>query len=90
MMSWYQNDWSGAAVLGMVTMLAVWGVLVGIAIWAIARFTRSDRPPAQELETPRVVLDRRFAAGDIDAESYAQARRILDLRSRTDSHSRGN
>ena len=78
MMGWYQNDWNGAAVLGMVMMAVVWGGLVALGIWAIARFTRSDRPPVQELETPRAVLDRRFASGDIDAESYTQARRILD------------
>lgn len=78
MMGWFQNDWNGASIFGMVMMAVLWGGLVALAIWAIARFTRSDRPRAQELETPRAVLDRRFASGDIDAETYAQARRILD------------
>lgn len=78
MMGWYQSDWNGSAVFGMVMMVVLWGGFVALAIWAIARFTRSDRPRAHELEAPRAVLDRRFASGDIDAESYAQARRMLD------------
>ncbi|MDI1288630.1 MAG: hypothetical protein PSX37_01600 [bacterium] len=78
MMGWYQDDWSGAAVFGMIMMAALWAGLVVLAVWAIARLTRSDRPRAQEAEAPRAILDRRFASGEIDAESYAKARRILE------------
>ena len=86
MMGWYQNDWSGAAVFGMVMMVALWGGLVALAVWAIARFTRSDRPRPQETESPRAILDRRFASGEIDAESYAKARRVLEGATSSTAH----
>ncbi|MDI1290343.1 MAG: hypothetical protein PSX37_10400 [bacterium] len=78
MMGWYGNDWGVAGVFGMLLMLAFWGGLIALAVWAISRITRSDHPQTAAMESPRTILDRRFAAGDLDAEGYAQARRILE------------
>lgn len=80
MMGWFGNDWNAAGAVGMLMMLAVWVTIVAAAVWAVARFTRSDRSFTAQVESPRAILDRRFATGDIDAEGYAQARRILDGR----------
>jgi len=77
MMGWYGNDWGVAGGIGMLLMLAFWGGLIALAVWGISRITRSDHP-AVSSESPRAILDRRFATGDLDAEGYAQARRILD------------
>ena len=78
-------DWTDYGVgwgpgLGMLMMLLVWGGLIAFGVWAIARVTRSqERPPSSE--SPRQILDRRFAAGEIDAEHYAEARHVLESRS---------
>lgn len=77
MMGWYGNGWGSG--LGMVVMLLVWGGLIGLGVWAVARLTRGEPPPAPA-ESPRQILDRRFASGEIDAEQYAEARHLLEGR----------
>lgn len=79
MMGWYQGNWGFVGFLGMVAMLLAWGGLIWLAVWAIARFTRTESPQSTTLEPARAILDRRFAAGDIDAEEYASARRTLQM-----------
>lgn len=78
MMGWYGNDWGAAGLVGMLMMLVFWGGVVALAVWGVARVTRSDHHPATAMESPRATLDRRFASGDLDAEGYAQARRVLE------------
>lgn len=85
MMGWYGDNWGVAGVVGMLMMLVFWGGLIALAVWAVARVTRSDHPHAIAVESPRAILDRRFASGDLDAEAYAQARRILDGHASTQS-----
>jgi putative membrane protein len=77
MMGWYQGDWGFAGMLGMGMMVLVWGALIGLAVWAIARFTRTEPSHSPSLESARAILDRRFASGEIDAEEYARTRRTL-------------
>lgn len=77
MMGWYDNGWGSG--LGMLLMLLVWGGLVGLGVWAVARLTRSESRPTA-VESPRQILDRRLASGDIDAEQYAEARHLLEGR----------
>lgn len=83
MMGWYQGGWGWGwmGAVGMLAMFAVWAGLIVLAVWWISRFTRTDHHAVTAAEPARAVLDRRFAAGDIDAEAYAQARRILEGRS---------
>lgn len=80
MMGWYDGGWGWT---GMLFMVLFWGVLIGAVVWGVARLTRrpgdgSGQPP---LESPRQILDRRFASGEIDEEQYATARRALEGRS---------
>jgi hypothetical protein len=70
MMGWYQDGWSVAGVMGMVLMVAVWGAIIWLAVWAIARVTRSEPMPSNRIESARAILDRRF--------EYAQTRRSLE------------
>jgi putative membrane protein len=76
-MNWYGdgNGWMGGG--SMIFMGFFWIFLIGLGIWLVTWLTRRDRPSAPQ-ENPRQVLDRRFAAGDIDAATYAQARRLID------------
>lgn len=78
MMGWYGNDWGIAGVVGMLMMIVFWGGVVALAVWGIARVTRNEPHTATAAESPRAILDRRFASGDLDAEGYAQARRVLE------------
>ncbi len=78
MMGWYHGDWGFAGFVGMGMMLLVWGALIWLAVWGIARFTRTEPSHAVTLESARAILDRRFASGEIDAEQYASARRAME------------
>ncbi|MHB0929301.1 MAG: SHOCT domain-containing protein [Candidatus Nanopelagicales bacterium] len=84
MMGWFGNGygyggWSGVNALGMgLMMVLVWGSVIGFGIWLLARITRTEHPQPSGLESPRAMLDRRFAAGELDAEQYANARRLID------------
>jgi putative membrane protein len=81
MMNWNDNSgWMNGN--GMWMMLLFWGVLVALAVWAVVRMTRHSSS-ATTAEGPRQILDRRFASGELDAEHYAEARRVLEGRSVT-------
>lgn len=49
----------------------LWGVLIGVAVWAIRRFTGHSRG------SPLRTLEERFASGEIDSEEFEQRRRLL-------------
>jgi putative membrane protein len=62
----------------MTLMPLVWIALIGVIVWAAVRLTQ--RPPERagpRRESPREILDRRFAAGEIDADTYTRARDTL-------------
>lgn len=77
----YGNGWAWG---WMMFMPLLWLLLLGVIIWAAVRLAQ---PPADRQrpmdgdrasrETPREILDRRFAAGEIDAATYAQIREQL-------------
>lgn len=84
MMGWYPGGWAGAGSWGMGMMVLVWGAVIAIAVWALARATRTEQVVGAPVESARALLDRRFAAGEIDAEEYAARRRALESSSATD------
>jgi putative membrane protein len=63
----------------MMLMPLLWIVLVGLIVWATVRLTQrpSNQTSAPRQETPQEILDRRFASGEIDAETYSRARDTL-------------
>lgn len=68
----------------MTLMPLLWIALIGIVAWAVVRLTqhsagRHDAPDPWKTprETPEEILDRRFASGDIDADTYSEARKHL-------------
>jgi len=82
MMDWYQEGWSvnGWGMNGwwaMLAMVLVSALIIGLIIWAIARMTRSGSPGSVSTESARAILDRRFAAGEINAEEYTRARQVM-------------
>ena len=62
----------------MLLMPLFWAVLIGVVVWAIVRLTQLDRSSGtaarKPAESAREVLDRRFASGDIDGETYDRMR----------------
>ena len=81
MMGWYNDGWGGGSWIAMTLMTFFWVALIVLAAWAGIHFLRADSsatPGPQTSLTPRAILDQRLAAGEIDAEQYAQLRRILD------------
>ena len=65
---------------GIVGMVLLWAVLIGLVVWAVTRLLPArreyDLPPAPR-ETPEEILDRRFARGEIDLETYQAQRAAL-------------
>jgi len=80
MMGWYDETWSWTGAFWMLLMMTVWVGLIAMGIWTVARLSRSGAAQSSSVESPRQILDRRFASGEIDAEQYAQARHVLEGR----------
>ncbi len=69
---------------GLLMMLFGLLILIGIVllgIWAITRFTGVDRrgagSPANSPDDPLLILQRRYARGEIDREEYERVRSDL-------------
>lgn len=69
----YGMGWGGW-VLMVVAMIVFWGIVV-VGVLALFRQSRTNRTPTQD--SPREVLDERFARGEIDAEEYRARKAIL-------------
>jgi uncharacterized membrane protein len=69
----------------MALITVFWVALIGGAIWAAVRFASQGPASAGAAgsPTPRSILDHRLASGEIDAEQYAQLRRLLEGQSAT-------
>lgn len=71
----------GMGVGGWIAMMVFWVALIALVVWLVTRAfspgtsERSIERPWQE--TPDQVLDRRFAAGEIDEASYHRMRDTL-------------
>ncbi|MDP1721036.1 MAG: hypothetical protein Q8L08_08600 [Candidatus Nanopelagicaceae bacterium] len=79
-MNWYRDGYGmdGGSFLLMGLM---WLVIIGFGIWLVTWIARRDQrgvPGYERTETPRQILDRRFASGEIDAEAYSRARKLIE------------
>ena len=78
MMGWYDGGWSWMAGLGMVFMVVLWVALIAFVVWGVGALTRGHSSGTPTTESPRQILDRRFASGEMDATQYAETRRALE------------
>lgn len=71
--AWFGLDWM------VVVVLIVLLLVLGLGIWAVIALTRGNQPAstATSVESPRQILDRRFAAGEIDQEQYVQMLHLI-------------
>jgi putative membrane protein len=76
MMGWYGGGMGLAAWLFMGTF---WVALLALIVWLVVRLLPSGSRPAPggSVESPEDILDRRFARGEIDEETYAAQRAVL-------------
>ena len=76
MMGWYG---SGMGFGGWFFMGVFWLVLLGVIIWAVVRLLPSRRAPGgpSVTDTPEELLDRRFARGEVELETYQGQRTAL-------------
>ena len=78
MYGWYGGDWGiGAWIVMLLVMVLFWGGLVAFVVFLARRppggsVTHSLRPSHHDAE---LILNERFARGEIDAEEY-NARRV--------------
>ncbi len=87
MMGWYG---SGMGLGGWFFMGVFWLVLLGVIIWAVVRLLPSGHQALggpRATEAPEEILDRRFARGEVDLETY-QAQRAALAQSRSERQGR--
>jgi putative membrane protein len=79
MMDW-GSGWNGSGsnwfLMG--GMMLFWIAVVGLGIWLVLRVTDRDHKQVKSIDTPRAILDRRFASGEISVEQYAAARKLIE------------
>ncbi|OLZ69057.1 hypothetical protein AV521_19745 [Streptomyces sp. IMTB 2501] len=76
--------WDGGGWAWMAFMPLLWIALIALAVWAVIRLVQhpasrgegTSRGPAPK-ETPEEILDRRYASGEIDTDTYTEARKQL-------------
>lgn len=85
MMDWYGGGMAGAGGFLGLLMILFWAALIGVIIYLVVRLlpgsgTR-DRPTASAAasrgDSPEQVLDRVFALGEIDEETYRARRSAM-------------
>lgn len=83
MMGWYGAGWGGLAPLMWVCMGLFWLGLIVLIVWLVTRLLPGSRyggaPPTGQgqAESPEQVLDRLFAMGEIDEQTYRSRRTAL-------------
>lgn len=69
---------SGMGAGGWVLMALFWVLLLALIFWAVVRLLpRSDNADPSTQSTPEEILDRRFASGELDVETYQTQRNAL-------------
>lgn len=81
MMGYGGMGWGGMGWGGMVGMILFWVVLIAGIVWAVSRLLPGRQAPAglpdSGREKPEDILDRRYARGEIDLETYQAQRAAL-------------
>jgi putative membrane protein len=67
-------DWNAMGFFGWTVMIAFWGAVVALAVWAV-RSTRARAPEGRSGALD--ILARRFAAGEIDRDEFEAGRALL-------------
>jgi putative membrane protein len=71
-MMYWNGDWNGWAWFAMTVSMVVFWTVVGVAIWLVVCRSSTTVPLSAE-----EILRRRYAAGELDDEEFAQGLRSL-------------
>ncbi len=74
----YGWNGSGSNWFWMGGMMLFWIAVIAIGIWLVLRITDRDHKEVKSIDTPRAILDRRFASGEMSVEQYAAARKLIE------------
>ena len=77
-MWWGDGNWASWLLMSLM-MVAFWGVIIALVVWAI----RGSGHPSEPKEHARLILEERFARGEIDE---AEFRARMDALSKTGSN----
>jgi putative membrane protein len=76
MMWWF--GYPGWWTIGMVIlMVAFWGGIIALIVWAVSRFTRSENRHGGKKQDPLDIAKERYAKGEITKEQFEQIRNDL-------------
>jgi putative membrane protein len=67
-------DWNAMGFFGWTMMILFWIAVLVVIIWAIRSL---GTKPSQAMQTPLELLERRFAAGEIDQEDFEKRKQLL-------------
>jgi len=67
-------DWNAMGLFGWTMMILLWAAVLVVIIWAIRSL---GTKPSSALQTPLELLERRFAAGEIDPEDFEARKQLL-------------
>ena len=88
MMYWGNHMGTGGWIFSILATVIFVALIVALIVWMVSPNSRSDGASAGRGESPRDILDRRLASGEIDVEQYAQLREALGDAPTTTSDSR--
>ncbi len=74
MMGWYGG---GAGLVMWLGMGLFWVALLAVIVWLVVRLLPGQERGGGVTESPEDILDRRFARGEIDEQTYTAARATL-------------
>ena len=83
MMGWYDGDHMGGfGPLMWMFMLVFWVAVIALIVFLVVKLLPTDRhqgagSPGRIQETPEQILDRMFALGEIDEQTYRSRRSAL-------------
>lgn len=67
--------WCGQMdVVGWIAMVAGWGIVIGVVVWAVQRIFPAPQTPSDA----KSLLDARLASGDIDLPTYQSIRAAVN------------
>ena len=78
MMYWGDHMGTGGWIFSILATVIFVALIVALIVWMVSPSSRSEGSSQVTGESPRDILDRRLASGEIDVGQYEQLRDALD------------
>jgi putative membrane protein len=83
MMYWGNHMGTGGWIFSILATVVFVALIVALIVWMVSPNSRSDGSSEVTVESPRDILDRRLASGEITVEQYSRLREALGDASET-------